>query len=90
MLKTSGIFVERNNSIRLQVAGNPTTGYQWVFDEEMTNGAFTVTKDYVQNDAPPMMVGVGGMYYFTIEAGPTEAHGTISLGYKRSWEAEPN
>ena len=89
VLKSTGFFVEKEKSLRLAVAGNPTTGYSWEVNEEMANGAFTVTEDYIMNDAPPGMVGVGGMYYFTIEAGPEQAEGTISLAYGRSWESTP-
>ena len=89
ILKSTGFFVEKKSSLRLAVSGNPTTGYGWSVNHEMANGAFTVTEEYVTDPHAPGMVGVGGTYYFTIEAGPEEADGTISLAYGRSWEPAP-
>merc|ERR1712062_537664 len=69
VLIAAGFFVERDDSLRLALIGNPTTGYEWSVNEDNTNGAFT---------------GVGGMYYFTIEAGSENGDGSISLTYSRA------
>ena len=45
-LEQKGLLVKSGDSIFFQVRGNPTTGYEWHVDEEVTNGAFTVKKKY--------------------------------------------
>ena len=81
----AGFFIEKDNSLRLALKGNPSTGYEWDFDQEPADGAFTVTTEYVQDEEPGdgVMPGSGGMYYFTIKAGSEAADGTISLTYFR-------
>ena len=78
---SAGFFVERDNSLRLALIGNQTTGYEWVLDQESANGAFTVTEEYVQDEVPDGYMGAGGMHYFTINAGSETADGTISFTY---------
>ena len=84
VLIAAGFFVERDDSLRLALIGNPTTGYEWSVNEDNTNGAFTVTKEYVQDEVPEGFTGVGGMYYFTIEAGSEIGDGSIGLTYSRA------
>ena len=84
VLKSTGFFVERDDSLRLALIGNPTTGYGWNVNESNANGAFTVTKEYVQDEVPEGFTGVGGMYYFTIEAGSEIGDGSIGLTYSRA------
>jgi inhibitor of cysteine peptidase len=73
-------------TFQVQLAGNPTTGYQWV--------AAKLVGDAVKPLGPPAyetrphaegMVGVGGTYTFRFHAvKPGEAD--ITLHYLRSWE----
>jgi len=65
------------------IEGNPTTGYQWVLLTE--DDSFTlVSGDYKQNDAPEMMVGVGGNYKFVIDFLSDGEH-QLDFAYQRSW-----
>ena len=68
-----GITLNEGEQVRFQVLGNPTTGYEWTVNHDLLNGTFEVTRDYVMDEVPEeedgmMWVGVGGTYYFTIEA----------------------
>ena len=68
------------------IEGNPTTGYQWVLLTE--DDSFTlVSGDYKQNDAPEMMVGVGGNYKFVIDF-KAEGEHQLDFAYQRSWAPE--
>ena len=80
-------IVKPGSTIEVQLAGNPTTGYEWSAD----GGGLTVVGDpngtYVMDEAAPGMVGVGGMFTFTYEA-ETDGTYTITAGYARSWETD--
>ena len=68
------------------IEGNPTTGYQWVLLTE--DDSFTlVSGNYKQNDAPEMMVGVGGKYKFVIDFLADGEH-QLDFAYQRSWAPE--
>ena len=73
--------MEAGDQLRFQVAGNPTTGYEWVLNEDSDNGLFDVERKYVADDAPPHYTGVGGTYYFTITAGETTGDGAFEISY---------
>ena len=50
-LQQDGIPLKAGESMRFTVRGNPTTGYQWMVDENATNGAFTIDKTYKIDDS---------------------------------------
>ena len=74
------------STLDFTIEGNPTTGYQWQFLTK-DDSIELVSGDYVQNDNPGMMVGVGGKYVFVIDF---KADGDYSLdfAYMRSWAPE--
>ena len=47
--KEFGVTLTGGKEIRFSVGGNPTTGYQWTYCKDCTNGAFTVEEDYVSS-----------------------------------------
>jgi len=70
----------------IRLAGNPTTGYQWVLksiDRKIAEP--TGPLEYKQDEAKPGMVGVGGAYSLTIR-GVKPGKTTAVLEYRRSWE----
>lgn len=72
------------NEMVFTIEGNPTTGYQWVLLTE--DDAFeTVSSDYVPNENPAMMVGVGGNYKFVIDFKADGVH-ELDFSYRRPWE----
>ena len=56
--------------MRFSVLGNPTTGYQWHYNDSENNKLFHVERNYVQDviEGCEHCVGVGGTYYFTVTA----------------------
>lgn len=76
--------VSIGDKVTLSIAGNPTTGYQWVAQE--TEG-LTVSEEYKHNDAPEGMAGVGGVYTWTITSDTPGAY-YFTAYYQRSWEPE--
>ena len=74
------------NEMVFFIEGNPTTGFQWVLLTE--DDAFeTVSSDYVPNDNPKMMVGVGGNYKFVIDFKADGVH-ELDFSYQRPWDPQ--
>ena len=68
--------------VRFSVEGNPTTGYTWHHEEGASNGAFSVTSDFVSSDSE--LVGAPGTYYYTVTAGDVEGiNGDFHIWYGR-------
>jgi inhibitor of cysteine peptidase len=72
-------------TIDVQLAGNPTTGYAW---QLLTSSkSFPLQKqEYVPNK--PQLLGSGGVYhfYFTADSFAVGKVFTLSFAYYRSWE----
>ena len=82
-----GVSVQVTEDGRLLVAlaGNPTTGFGWEVEEEpgfLTRLAGLV---YLPDSG---LLGAGGTFFFRYEATATGT-GTLSLSYRRPWEALP-
>jgi len=72
----------------VELEGNMTTGYTWIVDGIVPDGVVKeVGSDYVTDEAPENMVGVGGTFMFTFESiAPGEAE--VTFLYLREWEDE--
>ena len=86
-----GVSVARGDSVRFQIKGNPSTGYDWVLDGEAANGAFEVERDFIVTpaaDSDQELNGAAGTYYFTLTAGESVPDDNVQflIQYKRSWE----
>ena len=71
---------------KISLKGNPSTGYEWtcqVSDE----GIISLIKEYVEDEHEANMVGVGGVYNFTLK-GLKSGNTTLTCKYARSWEQE--
>ena len=69
----------------LSLESNPTTGYLWECSQ--SEEIFNISQEYVSNDNPKNMEGVGGHDVFTLspkEKGST----TVTFEYARPWEEE--
>jgi len=69
----------------VQLAGNPTTGYGWVWE---LDGDECVTGDdgsYTMDENEENMAGVGGVFEFRF-APAADGSATIRFSYERSWE----
>lgn len=72
----------------LKLAGNATTGYSWGQPDVQGTSVKVVGKtEYVASAAPKGMVGTGGISYVLLEV-MAVGKSTVTLGYKRSWEAQ--
>ena len=68
----------------IELAGNPTTGYEWYAFQN--SDLFDITNEYTPDSTDPNITGAGGTYTFTLtplKAGECE----VSFVYQRPWEA---
>ena len=68
----------------IELAGNPTTGYEWFAFQN--SDLFEITNEYTPDSTDPDITGAGGTYTFTLtplKAGECE----VSFVYQRPWEA---
>jgi predicted secreted protein len=74
--------------IKICLAGNPTTGYQWDLDKIEGDGVKQVSKTkYKQDEKPAQKVGIGGTFTTTfLTTGKGET--TIRMKYFRPWEKD--
>lgn len=92
----STISVKKGETFRIQLPGNPTTGYTWTREgkKDMTSSScelLDVKGSYQQKSGGGMMMGSGGMFVFDVTAKEEGAH-PLTLVYTRPWEtnASPN
>jgi len=83
--------VAPNSSFSVNLAGNPTTGYEWYLDnksEVEASSIVLVGQNYAQKKNPEKKVGTGGNFIFNFKS--NEVCGkklpTLVFSYKRSWE----
>ena len=79
------IVTQKGEVLHVQLAENPTTGYQWYINSLDDNHLEYTEKDYEMSGEA---IGAGGtktFYFEVIKAGISELH--ISLG--KPWENEP-
>ncbi|CAJ36116.1 protease inhibitor I42 family protein [Methanocella arvoryzae] len=77
------VTVAKGDSIAVQLAENPSTGYMWIVNS--TDGLTVKDLGHVHGEAAPGMVGVGGNHTFQITA-TGDGNQTFSGVYKRAWE----
>ena len=79
-------------AMTLDIEGNPTTGYQWVLntDEDKLDKSISASEpSYKQNEAPEMMVGVGGYFKFEVQFSK-DGEFDLEFMYCRSWDLTDN
>jgi len=64
--------------------GNATTGYTW----KASGNGLTIVDDYIVDEHPEGMVGVGGTMVFYVKADKAGTY-TLKAEYGRSWENSP-
>ena len=79
------ISVEVGETLLVELAGNPTTGFEWTEDDPVSAILEPQSSEYVQDEAPGDMVGAGGTYRFRYEA-IAEGEDVLSLTYARPGE----
>lgn len=83
--QTDTVYVE-NGVLVVALEGNPTTGYEWSQDGELTclSGG---EREYTKHPATDMQLGTGGVYTFRFE--PVAAgRQTLHFVYARDWEPD--
>ncbi|WP_293615851.1 protease inhibitor I42 family protein [Ponticaulis sp.] len=80
----SEVVLSQGNQLILELRSNPTTGYMWSVLSGADTGVMSlVSEDYIGDDNPRGMVGVGGQTVFVFNADQV-GETTLSLGYARS------
>ena len=77
--------VRVSDTLIVELAGNPTTGYSWSV-ASMDQDVLNLEDDDYTPDLAERRIGAGGVYRFTFlakRAGQTDIH----LIYKRAWES---
>ncbi len=81
--------LEEDNAlcVQLQMVGNPTTGYKWIFEND-NDDALSVSEDYLpdadpEDDSAP--AGSGGTYVYLL-TGLKKGVANLTFRYARSWE----
>ena len=87
MADNGGTFpVAAGSVIRLRLAENPTTGYQW--NLTVTPGLSILNTSYIPDDPSGKLIGSGGTRAWFLEVAG-EGDQVITGYYERSWEAPP-
>lgn len=74
--------------LRIRMAGNATTGYQWQVGKIQGDAIQALGKpEYVPNKNPGGMMGVGGTYYLDFK-GIKPGKATVGLVHVRPWEKD--
>lgn len=72
---------------KVELEGNPTTGYTWQYKMNPEGIVKEVKNEYVEDKQSGDAVGVGGKYVFEFE-GVKAGEVTLEFRYARSWEDE--
>jgi inhibitor of cysteine peptidase len=79
-------LVEPGDLIRIKLAGNPTTGYQWKLDPA---SSLPLAKETYEPDQPTLCCGYGGTYIFELSVPKNATAGSqfnLHFDYYRPWE----
>lgn len=80
--------VKTGDTVEVAIAGNPTTGYEWIADLSSDDVAVLEPAGdpvYQPDTADETVVGSGGIYTFTFKA-VAAGEATLRLVYERSFE----
>jgi predicted secreted protein len=85
--------VASNSEFTINLAGNPTTGYQWYLNNEAELEASSIVlvgQNYAKKNNSGKMVGNGGNFVFSFKANEVcgKTLPKLSFTYKRAWETE--
>ncbi|MDR1904645.1 MAG: protease inhibitor I42 family protein [Treponema sp.] len=78
-------YREASAGIRIELEGNPTTGYSWTYTAGTEGIVRELSVEYIKKETAAGAVGSGGIFVFVFEAlapGETE----LRFVYKRPWE----
>lgn len=74
-----------SNMLTIELEGNPTTGFNWIYEMDREGIVREVSNEFVQDEAKDGEVGVGGKFVFTFEG---VGEGTVNIDFVcvREWE----
>ena len=75
------------NTAVVELEGNPSTGYTWVYTVSPQGIVREVSNTYIANQTEDNRVGSGGKFIFTFEA-IAEGEAEIVFSYLRVWEED--
>ena len=79
--------IQKQKTVTVELEGNPTTGFSWVYAMSREGVLREVSSEYVADRADKGVVGSGGKFVFTFKAaaaGETD----LVFSYLRVWEKE--
>ena len=92
------MVVREGETFKVQMKGNPTTGYMWILEKPQLLNKNIVSPlnlqeensgEYTPDAHERGMVGFGGVYEFTFKAGKSTGElVNLNFAYKRTWESE--
>ena len=83
------VFVDKDLTIFIEVASNPTTGYVWTYSTDcVESGILHIDDKYFMDEAEEEMVGVGGTHVFALTGKINPGICIFSAIMGRPWELE--
>ena len=85
ILSCASLDIQKADTITIELEGNPTTGYTWVYTMVPEGIVREVSNEYIPDRTSGRMAGAGGRFIFTFEAigqGETD----LVFSYLRPWE----
>ena len=78
MLREQGLTVKKGTQIKLLIEENPSTGYEWIIDQDAANELFSIEAVFVP-PADLMSLGAPGHKEFTLTVGDTTGQGAFRV-----------
>ena len=76
---------QKQKTATVELTGNPTTGYTWVYTMSPEGVVAEVSNEYIADKTNGAVVGSGGKFIFTFEA-LTAGEAELVFSYLRVWE----
>ena len=82
-----GSGTQKQKTAAVELIGNPTTGYTWVYTMSPEGVVREVSKEYIASKTDERVSGSGGKFIFTFEALIT-GEAELIFSYLRVWEED--
>ena len=77
--------MQKTLTAAIELEGNPTTGYSWVYAMSPEGIVREVSNEYIAANTVGHVAGSGGKFIFTFEA-VAEGETELTFSYLRPWE----
>jgi len=78
---------QKRKTATVELQGNPTTGYAWVYIMSPEGILREISNEYSADKSGEAVVGSGGKFIFTFEA-LTKGEAELIFSYLRAWEVD--